>query len=85
MNEQSSEVLLYGKAPIAPIDGKIGGEFSNWLIQNFYKTYLKYSKGQNWDTNTTNQIRKENENNKNVGLAWDASVSYTHLTLPTKA
>jgi hypothetical protein len=76
INEQSSfgtpEGLLYGKAPIAPIDGKVGGEFRNWLIQNFYNTYSKYSKIQNWDNNTTNQIRKENENNKNVGLAWDA-------------
>jgi hypothetical protein len=76
MNEQSSfgtpEGLLYGKAPIAQIDGKVGGEFSNWLLQNFYNTYLKYAKGQNWDSNTTNQIRKEYENNKNVGLAWDA-------------
>jgi hypothetical protein len=78
VNEQSrpSKEMLYGRAPIAPIDGKVGGEFRNWLIQNFYNTYSKYSKIQNWDTNTTNQIRNEYEKNTNVGKSWDAEVAY---------
>jgi|688.fasta_scaffold35499_5 hypothetical protein len=79
-NPSVPENLLYGYAPVATIDGTMGGEFMMWLYSKFTNVYNKYATGKNWDANTINSIRQEYGKgfggDVNVGKSWDAYKKY---------